>query len=168
MKVPYIALSFLSKVEQLDKVKALMKEHALSLNSKEISQSYLCWLLKLKTKEALLNIDEIIKHADGIMVAQGDLGLEMPYETIPLIQEQILRICKQRKTKPVIVAIQMLDSLERNLLPTRAEVTDVYHAANNYATGLMSSGETAVGINPCNAVSVMKKIIIEGERPCYL
>lgn len=97
------------------------------------------------------------------MVARGDLGLEVPFYKIPIYQNKIVELC-HKYNKYCIIATQMLDSLERNLLPTRAEVTDVYYAVNQKVNATMLSGETAAGIDPINAVSVMQSIILETEN----
>ncbi|MCQ2748016.1 MAG: pyruvate kinase [Mycoplasmoidaceae bacterium] len=113
---------------------------------------------KIETQDALNNIGSIIKESDGILVARGDLALETPYYDVPYWQEKIIKMCKKAR-KPVVVCTQMLDSLERNVHPTRAEVTDVYLATSMGADATMLSGETANGCDPVNAVKKMQAII---------
>ncbi|WP_208895098.1 pyruvate kinase [Ureaplasma diversum] len=158
MKIPYIALSFLSNIKQLNEVKKLIKQISPKSNTLLIP--------KIETQEAINNIQEIVDKSDGVMIARGDLGLEVDYAKIPKYQELIINTCND-KQKYVIVATQMLDSLERSLMPTRAEVSDVYYATRSKVSSLMLSGETAAGVNPVNAVQVMKKIILEVEATNY-
>lgn len=117
---------------------------------------------KIETRQAVTNIDAIIAESDGIMVARGDLGAEMPYEKIPAVQDMIVRKCLQAG-KPVIVATQMLESMIENPMPTRAEVTDVAHAATTRTDCTMLSGETAAGKHPAGAVEAMSRILCETE-----
>jgi pyruvate kinase len=118
---------------------------------------------KIEKPEAIENIDKIIKHSNGIMVARGDLGIEMPMERLPLIQKEIIRKCIQR-ARPVIVATQMMDSMIANPGPTRAEVTDVANAVLDGTDAVMLSGETSVGAHPALVVKWMNKIIEEAEK----
>ncbi len=118
---------------------------------------------KIESREALNNIDEIIDEADGIIVARGDLGICVPIYEIPVIQKEIVRKCRE-KNKPVVVATQMLDSMTKELIPTRAEVTDVANAILDGATHLMLSAETAVGKHPHKVVDMMNKIIKSTEN----
>lgn len=120
-------------------------------------------LAKIEKPEAIENIDDIIKHSNAIMVARGDLGIEVPIETLPLTQKMIIRKCIQR-ARPVIVATQMLDSMITNPTPTRAEVTDVANAVLDGTDAVMLSGETSVGVHPIKVVEEMNKIIEEAEK----
>ena len=120
-------------------------------------------IAKIEKPEAIENIDKIIKQANGIMVARGDLGIEVPMEQLPLIQKDIIRRCIQR-ARPVIVATQMMDSMITNPSPTRAEVTDVANAVLDGADAVMLSGETSVGRHPVKVVEAMNKIIDEAEK----
>ena len=151
--VNWIALSFVRKAQDIkDIIKIIKKKNHLA---KVIA--------KIEKPEAVQNIDSIIKVANGIMVARGDLGVELPIEQLPAIQKMIIKKCIQR-ARTVIVATQMMDSMEHNPLPTRAEVTDVANAVLDGADALMLSGETAVGKYPRLVVEAMDKIIKETEK----
>ncbi|HMQ48850.1 MAG TPA: pyruvate kinase [Saprospiraceae bacterium] len=119
-------------------------------------------MAKIEKPEAVEKIDKIIKHCNGIMVARGDLGIEVPMEQLPLIQKDIIVKCVQR-ARPVIVATQMMDSMITNPSPTRAEITDVANAVLDGADAVMLSGETSVGKHPVKVVEAMNKIIEVAE-----
>lgn len=119
-------------------------------------------IAKIEKPEAVENIDKIIKNSNGIMVARGDLGIEVPMERLPVVQKEIVKKCIQR-ARPVIVATQMMDSMITNPSPTRAEITDVANAVFDGADAVMLSGETSVGIHPVKVVEAMNKIIDQAE-----
>lgn len=120
-------------------------------------------IAKIEKPEAVANIDSIIDATDGVMVARGDLGVELPIEKVPLIQKEIVEKCLS-KSKPVIIATQMMESMIERSIPTRAEVTDVANAVIDGADAVMLSGETSVGEHPVLVVETMDKIIRELER----
>lgn len=122
---------------------------------------------KIEKPEAVEDIDDIIKESNAIMVARGDLGIEVPIEQLPVIQKEIIRKCIQR-ARPVVVATQMMDSMITNPSPTRAEVTDVANAVLDGADAVMLSGETSVGKHPAKVVEYMNKIIEETEKIFHL
>ena len=119
-------------------------------------------IAKIEKPEALENIDDIIKESDGLMVARGDLGVEIPYQNVPLIQKMLISKCV-RKAKPVIVATQMMESMITNMTPSRAEVNDVANAVLDGTDAVMLSGETSVGKYPVEVIRTMSNIIKEME-----
>lgn len=151
----FLALSFVSNVKQLEEVKKIIND----INP----QSQLKVLCKVETLEAVKNIESLVANSDGIMVARGDLSLEIGYENVPIIQDRILELCNQ-DNKICIVATQMLDSLETGVFPTRAEVTDCFYAVKSFADSTMLSSETAASIDPINSINVMKKITNQAEK----
>lgn len=152
-EVNWIALSF---VRQAKDCKELRRHIERAGHQAKI-------ISKIEKPEAVENIDKIIKHSNGIMVARGDLGIEMPMERLPIIQKEIIRKCIQR-ARPVIVATQMMDSMITNPGPTRAEVTDVANAVLDGTDAVMLSGETSVGAHPTLVVKWMNSIIEEAEK----
>ncbi len=123
-------------------------------------------IAKIEKPEALDHLDAIIHETDGVMVARGDLGVEVPFDQVPMIQKQIVRKCIEQ-SKPVIIATQMLESMIENFMPTRAEATDVANAVLDGADAVMLSGETSVGKYPVETVRSMKKIIATTEKKGY-
>ena len=153
LPVNWIALSF---VREANDVKELRKILNANNNPMRI-------IAKIEKPEAVENIDKIIKASDAVMVARGDLGVEVPMEKLPMIQKMIVRKCIQ-KGKPVIVATQMMDSMIHNPSPTRAEITDVANAVLDGTDAVMLSGETATGDHPVTVVEAMNKILLEAEK----
>ncbi|MFN4974951.1 MAG: pyruvate kinase [Bacteroidota bacterium] len=155
-KCDWVALSFVRSVEDITYLRRLLNE----------KQSKTKIIAKIEKPEALVNIREIILESDGIMVARGDLGVELPVERIPLIQKELIRKCIHR-AKPVIVATQMMESMIDRVKPNRSEITDVANAVLEGADAVMLSGETATGQHPALVVKTMRKIIAEVESKEY-
>jgi pyruvate kinase len=151
--VDMIALSFVRSAHDVIELRSIMEEFGGSLPI----------ISKIEKHEAITNIDEIIAASDGIMVARGDLGIEIPIEQVPIVQKMIIEKCNQQ-AKPVITATQMLDSMIRNPIPTRAEATDVANAVFDGTDALMLSGETAFGQYPLEAVQTMARIAEYAEK----
>lgn len=153
LPVHWIALSFVREAKDIVELKKLIsaKNHLAKV------------IAKIEKPEAVQNIKEIIKVTDAIMVARGDLGVEVPLEKLPYIQKSIIRKCIQ-KAKPVIVATQMMESMITNPSPTRAEVADVANAVLDGTDAVMLSGETSVGDHPNLVVETMSKIIADAEK----
>jgi len=150
--VNWIALSFVRSPKELKELAKILED-----NKHEAKI-----IAKIEKPEAIEKIDKIIKAANGIMVARGDLGVEMPMEQLPHLQKMIIKKCKQR-ARPVIVATQMMDSMITNPSPTRAEITDVANAVLDGTDAVMLSAETSVGDHPVKVVEAMNKIIEQAE-----
>jgi pyruvate kinase len=150
--VDYIALSFVRKPGDIVELKNLLKR----------CRADIPVIAKIEMPEALKNIRKIVALADGIMVARGDLGVELPAKKVPIIQNKLIQIASEHH-KPVIVATQMLESMMNNARPTRAEVTDVAGACLAGADAAMLSGETAVGKYPVETFEAMDSILRETE-----
>ncbi len=152
--IDFIAASFVRDAEAIKEIRAILKEyHAERIDI----------IAKIEDSEGIKNIDKIINAADGIMVARGDLGVEIPAYDVPHVQRMIINKCNQRY-KPVITATQMLDSMIRNPRPTRAEVTDVANAIREGTDAIMLSGETAMGKYPVEALKMMVSIAEATEQ----
>jgi pyruvate kinase len=151
--VDYVAISFVRSVEDVERTKAFIAER-----HKRVPV-----IAKIEKHEALAELDGVIAAADGIMVARGDLGIEVPIETIPIIQKEIIAKCN-RASKPVVTATQMLESMIGSPRPTRAEVTDVANAILDGTDAVMLSAESAIGAYPTEAVRTMAQVAREVEQ----
>jgi pyruvate kinase len=151
--VDWVALSFVQRVEDVEEIKRLVNGRA-------------SVLAKLEKPSAITQLEEIVSAADAVMVARGDLGVEMPAERVPAIQKRIVHLCR-RLGKPVIVATQMLESMVASPVPTRAEASDVATAIYDGADAVMLSAESASGKFPLQAVSIMSSIIEQTESDPY-
>ncbi len=159
--VDYIALSFVRSRKDVAKLRELIDKY----NPKNFQKPLI--IAKIEKPEAVKNFDGVLRETDAVMVARGDLGVEMPENQVPIIQKTIIQKCL-RACKPVIVATQMLDSMIRNPRPTRAEVSDVANAVIDQTDCVMLSGETAFGKYPVRAVSEMARIIETTEKSAFL
>jgi len=152
--VDLVALSFIRNAEEIKEVRALLTK----------KKSDMQIITKIETKKAVdENLSEIIAASDGIMVARGDLGTDIPIEELPAFQDEIVSRCRDAG-KPVIVATHMLESMSAYPIPTRAEVTDVAHAATTRSDATMLSGETASGLHPLKCVEMMSRILVATEH----
>ncbi len=154
--VDWLALSFVRNVKDLVILRNKLQE----------KKSKTKIIAKIEKPEALVNIRDIILESDGIMIARGDLGVELPVEQVPLIQRELIRKCIHR-AKPVIVATQMMESMIDRTKPNRSEITDVANAVLEGADAVMLSGETATGSHPALVVETMRKIIRQVEQTEY-
>lgn len=151
--VDFFALSFVREANDVQLLRQVLQSH----------QSDAKIIAKIEDQSAVRNIQEIIDASDGIMVARGDLGIEIPYEELPIVQRRIVKACVQQ-VKPVIVATHMLESMIQNPMPTRAEITDVANAVFEQADAIMLSGETTVGKYPRECVEVLDRVSTRIER----
>jgi pyruvate kinase len=151
--VDWVAISFVQRGEDMDELRALVGNKA-------------AIMAKLEKPGAIEHLLDIVRLSDGVMVARGDLGVEMPQEKVPVVQKKILR-CARQEGKPVVVATQMLESMIHSPVPTRAESSDVATAVYDGADAVMLSAETAAGSFPVEAATAMNRIIIEVERDPY-
>ncbi|UOY02839.1 pyruvate kinase [Blastococcus sp. PRF04-17] len=151
--VDFIALSFVRSPDDVELVRDIMRQEDISVPV----------IAKLEKPEAVENLEAIVEAFDGIMVARGDLGVELALEQVPLVQKRAIQAARERN-KPVIVATQMLESMIQNSRPTRAEASDVANAVLDGADAVMLSGETSVGAHPIGAVRTMERIIAAVEN----
>jgi len=150
--VDFIALSFVREARDLMQLRELFEKDKAPFV-----------IAKIEDQEAIKNLEAIVREADGIMVARGDLGIEIPYEELPIVQRRIVKTCL-RIGRPVIVATHMLESMIESPMPTRAEVTDVANAVFEEADAIMLSGETTVGKYPLKCIEVFDRIATRIER----
>ncbi len=156
-KVDFIAASFVRNKEDVIALRNFVDYYG-GQDIKIIS--------KIENIEGVNNFDEILKYSDGIMIARGDMGVEIKYERLPGIQKSFIKKCYQ-SGKMVITATQMLESMINNTMPTRAEITDVANAVFDGTSAIMLSGETAMGVNPAHVVKVMSKIATQAEKDAF-
>jgi pyruvate kinase len=154
LEVDWIALSFVRNAEDLMELQQLIKEH---------SAHKIPIIAKIEKPEGVENIDKIVAYCDGLMVARGDLGVEIPAQEVPLIQKQLVLIAKKARI-PVIIATQMMETMITSLTPTRAEVNDVANSVMDGADAVMLSGETSVGNYPVQVIQKMTQIIKSVEN----
>lgn len=153
LKVEWVALSFVRNAKDVLELRKILRENE--------AVSHI--ISKIEKPEAIVEIDEILEASDAIMVARGDLGVEVPMQGVPLIQKMIVSKCHEM-ARPVVVATQMMESMIENHSPTRAEVNDVANSVLDGADAVMLSGETSVGKNPIGVVQAMSKIIAHVEE----
>ncbi|MGX7419214.1 pyruvate kinase [Carnobacterium gallinarum] len=152
--IDYIAASFVRRASDVLEITEILEKH---------NATHIQIIPKIENQEGVDNIDEILKISDGLMVARGDLGVEIPTEDVPIVQKSLIRKCNELG-KPVITATQMLDSMQKNPRPTRAEASDVANAIFDGTDAIMLSGETAAGDYPVEAVQTMNSIAIRTEE----
>jgi len=151
-EVEWVALSFVRSAQDVVELKKIIQESGKSAKV----------IAKIEKPEAIQDIDEIIKVSDALMVARGDLGVEIPMQNVPIIQKELVRKCR-RASKPVIIATQMIESMIDSITPTRAEVNDVANAVMDGADAVMLSAETSLGNHPVEVIQTMQKIIVQSE-----
>jgi len=153
LRADMVALSFVRDAKDITRVHEIMDEEGVRLPV----------IAKIEKPQAVANLEEIINAFDGVMVARGDLGVELPFEEVPLVQKRAIEMCR-RKAKPVIVATQVLESMIESSRPTRAEASDCANAVLDGADAIMLSGETSIGKWPIEAVAAMARIIESVEE----
>ncbi len=154
--VDFVALSFVRTSQEIEEVRGFIKSKGAGTQV----------IAKIETLLATENIESIVAASDGVMVARGDLGAEVPFERVPVLQDRIVNLCKA-SGKPVIVATHMLESMISKPMPTRAEVTDIAHAATTGTDATMLSGETASGKYPLGALDAMARVLEETEQHVF-
>ncbi len=162
--VDMVAMSFVRSAQDVLDLKKMIRKLELKYQGKKAFPTQV--IVKVEKREAVKNFNQILAATDAVMVARGDLGIEMPAADVPLVQKMIIEKCLEQ-AKPVIVATQMLDSMIRNPRPTRAEVSDVANAVIDHTDAVMLSGETAEGKYPVDAVMTMARICERTERSKY-
>jgi len=155
--VDFIAASFVRRASDVLEIRELLERH---------DARHIHIISKIENQQGVDNLDEILEVSDGLMVARGDLGVEIPAEEVPLVQKQMIEKCN-RAGKPVITATQMLDSMQRNPRPTRAEASDVANAIFDGTDAIMLSGETAAGKYPVESVQTMSRIAESAESALH-
>ena len=155
--IDFIAASFTRSAQDVRDIKKILKEHG---------QEDVEIICKIENMEGVHNIQEILDEANGVMVARGDLGVEVPFEELPEIQKNIIKTCISRG-KRVVTATQMLESMAKNPRPTRAEVSDVANAVYDGTSAIMLSGETSVGKYPVETVETMSRIAMNAEATIH-
>ncbi len=158
LNVNWVALSFVRSADDIIELRELIKSYGKPAEPLIIA--------KIEKPEALVDIERIIEVSDAIMVARGDLGIEVPQERVPMIQKKLVQMCLN-KAKPIIIATQMMEGMIATLRPTRAEVSDVANSVLDGADAMMLSGETSVGNYPVQVVQTMRQIINEAENSNY-
>jgi pyruvate kinase len=154
-QLDYIGLSFVRCADDIRQLQKLIRAHGTTTPP---------WIVaKIEKTEAIADLENILRETDAVMVARGDLGVESDIARVPTLQKRIIRLCNERRL-PVITATQMLDSMQKNELPTRAEVSDVANAILDGTDAVMLSGETAIGDHPVAAVAMMSRIAQDAER----
>ncbi len=156
LELDWIALSFVRHAQDIIDLKELMKNHPTNKQKTPI-------IAKIEKPEGVKNIEQILQECDGLMVARGDLGVEVPMEEVPAIQKNLVEIAR-KYAKPVIIATQMMETMITSLTPTRAEVNDVANSVLDGADAVMLSGETSVGKYPVDVVKNMSKIVKNIEK----